>query len=120
MKQSQNKPPPVLTRQKTVIVAANEKDSTYEHESATSTPNGYYEVILNKPVVVANNDVISIKSCFIDTTKIDVEQVNVPEDVTVTYTNGIYVRNQQLVTFFANRAVVLLAVIVLISFLIVF
>ena len=105
MKQSQTQPPPILTRQQTVIVAANEKDSTYEHESATSTPNGYYEVILNKPVVVANNDVVSIKSCFIDTTKIDVEQVNIPEDVTVTYTNGIYVRNQQLVTFFANRAV---------------
>ena len=99
-----------ITRQQTVIIAANEKESIIYGNKATrgganavSNKSGYFEVILNKGVVINNGDVVSVKSCFIDTTKIDVEQINVAEDVVVNYTNGIYVKNQQLETFFANK-----------------
>ena len=99
-----------ITRQQTVIVAANERESYAQSESAASRvgvvpTNGYFEVILNKPVIVKSGDVISVKSCYIDTTEIDVQKITIAEDTTVSWNSGMYVRNQQLVTFFANKVV---------------
>tara|TARA_R110002153_G_scaffold98540_1_gene233557 strand:+ start:1638 stop:4349 length:2712 start_codon:yes stop_codon:yes gene_type:complete len=96
-----------ITREKTIVIAAMERDSAINYNAfpdTSNTPNkqnGYYEVILNKPVSISNGDSVSIKSAFIDTTKINNGQVNIEDDVEITWSNGIYTCNQQLETFAA-------------------
>ena len=95
----------IISRQKTIILQASEKQSLLE-ESKLARPssvfnkvNGTYSTILSKPVNIENGDVVSLQSCYIDATNIDPDQIVLEEDVDVSWTNGLYLRNQQLETF---------------------
>ena len=96
--------PIMITRQKTVIIEAAEKQSR-QYEP------GLYETIMNKGIEINNGDVISLESAFIDTSKIDPNTIFIEDDVVITWNNGIYLINQQLETVIPSSSVGLFKVI---------
>ena len=83
--------PEIIQRTQTVIVEAAEKQSRNHGV-------GSYETIMNQGVEINNGDVISLESAFVDTSNIDPNNIFLPEDVVITWNNGLYIINQQLET----------------------
>ena len=84
--------PQFIERTKTIIIEASETNSK-------SYDTGGYETILNKSIEINNGDIISLDSAFVDTSQINVENIFLPEDVVITWGNGSYVINQDLINF---------------------
>ena len=83
--------PEIIERTQTVIIEAAEKQSRNHGV-------GSYEVVMNNGVEINNGDVISLESAFIDTSNIDPNNIFLPDDVVITWNNGLYIINQQLET----------------------
>ena len=81
--------PEIIQRTQTVIVEAAEKQSRNHGV-------GSHETVMNNGVEINNGDVISLESAFIDTSNIDPNNIFLPEDVVITWNNGLYIINQQL------------------------
>ena len=90
--------PVYVNRTKTLILEANEKQSS-------SYTAGSYETILNKGIEINNGDVISLESAFVDTSQINPDNIFLKDDVNITWNNGIYLVNQQLITMCPSSAI---------------
>ena len=94
-------PPNIITRKKTIILEASEKESKINQPSNkfstfTDPNNGDWETILNGGgVEMSNGDVLEIQNAFIDTTKIDPDTVTIKDDTIVSWSNGLYIMNNQ-------------------------
>ena len=78
--------PEIIERTQTVIIEAAEKQSRNHGV-------GSYETIMNKGIVINNGDVISLESAFVDTSNIDPNNIFLPDDVVITWNNGLYIIN---------------------------
>lgn len=87
----ENTKPVIISREKTIIIEASEKDSY-------TTGNASYETVLNTPIELHDGDRVTLSKAFVDTSKIDPDKVFLPDPVDVTWNNGLYLINQQLET----------------------
>ena len=90
--------PVFVNRTKTLILEANEKQS-----QAYGSTAGSYETILNKGIEINNGDVISLESAFVDTSQINPDNIFLKDDIPISWNNGMYLINQQLVTMCPSK-----------------
>ena len=53
--------------------------------------NGDYETVLARQITINENDIVQLKSCFLDTVNSD--NINIPDDLTLTLVNGVYIND---------------------------
>jgi hypothetical protein len=63
--------------------------------------NGDYETVLARQITINDGDIVQLKSCFLDTVNSD--NINIPDDLTLTLVNGVYINDWYYSDLFKNN-----------------
>ena len=95
---SNNTKPNVIQRKKTIILKSSDMDAKKfgtAYTSFTNPKNGDWETIIDTPLEINNGDLLEVQGAYIDTTKINPNTVKLKEAVEITWSNFLYLTNNQ-------------------------